>query len=224
MKSPHAISKKELDLNRLLNAFPDWFLKHSKDEQIVSLSIYRLLVKGKPVSKRVLAEVSGIPVDRVEKILSSWSGIYFNDVNEIIGYWGLGLVEMPHQFIVDGITLYTWCAWDALFIPQLIEKSAMIRSTCPISKQNIQLEVAPKGIESLTPESTLITFIDPPSSEKIKDDLVGCFCHFVHFIYSADEIKKWESEHQGSYLYLEPNEAYELGQLKNRTQYTHHYV
>ena len=41
---------------------------------------------------------------------------------------------------------------------------------------------------------------------------------------SADEIKKWESEHQGSYLYLEPNEAYELGQLKNRTQYTHHYV
>jgi len=213
------MQSKKPDLQQLLMMFPDWFLKFNEEEKIVSLALYRLLAKGKPVSALALVSESGQPIDKIEKLLSHWAGVYFNDAQEVIGYWGLSVVSMPHKFIVDDVTLYTWCAWDALFLPPLIQKKAIVESVCPISNEIIKLVITPEGVQSVNPTTAIVSFVEPPASEKLQDDVISHFCHYVHFINSEKEIEKWESEQDGAFIYLTPSEAFELGQMKNQAQY-----
>jgi alkylmercury lyase len=63
----------------------------------------------------------------------------------MIGFRGLALPAMPHRLQVDGRTLHAWCAWDTLFLPQLIGKPAGVESTCPTTEQTIRLTVTPDG-------------------------------------------------------------------------------
>ncbi|MCQ4438245.1 organomercurial lyase, partial [Clostridioides difficile] len=45
----------------------------------------------------------------------------WDDYGNVVGY-GLTLRETPHTFEVDGRRLYTWCAFDTLFFPALIDR------------------------------------------------------------------------------------------------------
>jgi len=206
-------------LTRLLNAFPQWFLHFSSEEQSLSLALYRLLTNGVPVSKQALAEETEMPTTEIETTLNSWAGVYYNELNEIIGYWGLSIVEMPHTFIIKDKTLYSWCAWDALFIPELIRETACIKSQCPISNEHIELTVGTDGIKEVMPAPAVVSFIEPPSSEHIENDVIGSFCHYVHFFKSQKEYRQWASTQQGNFTSLTMEEAYELGKMKNHTQY-----
>ncbi|MGH7575101.1 MAG: organomercurial lyase [Longimicrobiales bacterium] len=38
---------------------------------------------------------------------------------------------MHHRFEIDARTLGTWCAWDSLFIPELLGEAARVQSTDP---------------------------------------------------------------------------------------------
>ena len=110
----------EQRIRDFLGAFPHEFIHLSETEQRVSAQIYRLLAKGEPVPVAQLAATLDLPLSQVEEVVGQWPALFYNDDKAIIGYWGLGLTQMDHRFEVDGNTLYTWCAWDALFIPQII--------------------------------------------------------------------------------------------------------
>jgi len=49
---------------------------------------------------------------------------------------------MPHALQFDGRTLYAWCAWDTLFLPELLGRPARVTSTDPVSE--VILELDPK--------------------------------------------------------------------------------
>jgi len=66
----------------------------------------------------------------------------------VTGFWGLSLHETTHCLEVSGKTLYGWCAWDTLFIPELLGSTARIISICPVTGKEIQLTVSSTGIES----------------------------------------------------------------------------
>ncbi len=38
-------------------------------------------------------------------------------------YWGLAIAETKHRLEVDGRALYTWCAWDSLFLPEILQRT-----------------------------------------------------------------------------------------------------
>ncbi len=100
-----------------LDAFPTTFMTLSRDEQQVSLAIYRLLATGEPVPPEAIAVEAGVAVKRVGELLDQWMGVYRDAEGRVVGYWGLALSETNHGLEVAGRTLYAWCAWDALFIP-----------------------------------------------------------------------------------------------------------
>jgi alkylmercury lyase len=124
---------------------------------------------------------------------------------------------MAHRFLVNGQTLYTWCAWDSLFIPQILGKTARVESTCPITGDKIQFTVAPDGVKELDPASTVMSFVTPEAG-KIRENVVLNFCHFVHFFSSAEAGSQWISEHAGNFI-LSIDEAYSFAQKKNEVQY-----
>ena len=104
------------------------------EEQRLGLEIYRQLAQGEPVLRSELAEAVKAPTDTVDELLEHPNLkclTYADKQGRIIGFGGLAVREMPHRFKVDGRTLYTWCAWDSLFIPGILDLEAEVESPAP---------------------------------------------------------------------------------------------
>lgn len=211
------MKKEKLELQEIIGSFPDEFLKLSPEEQKVSIQLYRHLAEGQPASRERLAKTLNFSNEVVNKILSQWSGVYYDDASHIVGYWGLAIPRMSHRFKVNGQTLYTWCAWDSLFIPKIIQKTVRVESTCPVTGDKIKLTVAPEGVKELDPAKTVMSFVTPKVG-KIRENVILHFCHYVHFFSSSEAGSKWISEYEGT-LILSVDEAHYLGRKKNETQY-----
>ncbi len=213
-----------LDENRIrefLGAFPDEFIHLGTREQKISAQIYRLLAEtGQPVSIQSLAQSLSLPESEVQQVLDDWTGLFYDDENKIIGYWGLALRKNPHRFAVNGHTLYTWCAWDSLFIPQIIGATAQVESLDPVSKEVVRLTVSPKGVEQVEPSGAVTSFM-LPETDQIRSDVIKSFCHYLHFFASPETAEKWvaQSPKSSDLLTLSIEEAYRIGLEKNLLQY-----
>ena len=197
----------------VLGAFP----KLSDDEQTVSLALYRLLAQGHPVATLRLAEEAGFSPEQVQDMIARWHGVYVDPDGAVVGYWGLALPPMQHRFRVNGRGLYTWCAWDALFIPPILGFDAEVESECPVSKKAIALRVTPEGVASVRPDSVVLSFLTPERT-RIEENVVAHFCHYVHFFASTADGERWTAQHPGTFL-MSLDDAWRLGQRKNAAQY-----
>lgn len=199
--------------DKIVSAVP----KFGRMERQLAVKLYRLLAAGEPVSPARLAEALNLSETRVRDTLARWPGVYYDDSGSVIGFWGLAVPEMsPHRFEVGGRTLYTWCAWDSLFIPGILGKTARVESADPITKERISLVVGPDGVKEVAPAGTVVSFLSPDGV--FGAEVVQNFCHFVHFFASRETGARWAAEHDGTFL-LSMNEAFELGRLTNERNF-----
>ncbi len=181
--------------------------------QGLAVTLYRTLAEGAPVSVATLAERSGVSEQEVAAALRSSAGVYYDGAGQVIGFNGLDLRETAHGLRVDGRQLYTWCAWDPLFIAPLLGREAEVTSICPVTGQPVRLEVGPDGVGAVSPPETVVSFLLPEAcaDEACRgQNLISSFCHFVLFFASEDAGRQWVSEHSGTFL-LSVEEAFELG-------------
>jgi len=204
-------------MDKILALFPETFMRQSRQEQELSLSIYCLMLRGEPLSVRYIAAYLDLLPDVINQFLKRWGGIEYNDAGNITACWGLSLSETTHSFEVDGHSLYTWCAWDALFIPELINKTAMLTSLCPVTGNPVRLTIAPDAVASAKPAATTVSFIEP-EAVSMQRSIVKSFCHYVNFFSSESAGDHWVSENPGTFL-LMLNEAFALARRKNELQY-----
>ncbi len=203
--------------SEVLGLFPAEVLHLDPVQRKVSVAIYRLLAEGQPVPIERIGRATDLSVGLVSEILDQWFGVYYDDDHRIIGYWGLAIPKMSHRFEVGGRTLYTWCAWDALFIPEILQKTAHVVSTCPVTGEEIRLDISPERAESVGSQEIFVSFILPDKND-VQADVIGSFCHYVFFFSSAQAGQRWVSEHADTFL-LPLKEAFSLGKEKNRQQY-----
>lgn len=185
-------------------------------ERQIAVKLYRLLAEGEPVPLERLGSVLNLPESGVRGTLDRWPGVYYDDTRLVIGFWGLALREMPHRFEVDGRRLYTWCAWDSLFIPEILGKTARVASADPVTKEKISLIVGPEGVTEVSPAGTVVSFLTPETP--FDADVIQNFCHFVHFFGSPETAAQWTAERKNTFL-LSVAEAFELGRLTNRRNF-----
>ncbi len=209
--------KTNRELDRLANEVAGWFPKLTKEEQQISLQLYRLLAQGSPVAPEQLAVRLALPPEQVRQTLQRWPGVFYDERDRVVGYWGLALPEMSHRFTVSGKTLYTWCAWDSLFLPELIGETAHVESTCPVTGNVIRLVVSPTAIIETDPAGAVMSFLTPDAA-RVQEDVITHFCHFVHFFHSAEAGQEWISEHGGTFLLSMPD-AFTLARRKNAIRY-----
>jgi alkylmercury lyase len=124
---------------------------------------------------------------------------------------------MKHRFEVDGMRLHTWCAWDAIFLPELLERAARVDSTCAQSGQRVRLTVSAAGVESAQPTSTLISFLAHDAC-RFGRDIINRFCHYINFFRSPADGEAWIEKTPGTFL-LTLDEAVELARMKNQAQF-----
>lgn len=191
-------------------------------DQRTALAIYRELSRGHPVTDGQLGAALGVPGREARRLRNSpavHSLVYENSEGEILGFGGLAAVPMHHRFEVDGIPLWTWCAWDSLFIPELLGKTAQVTSSSPGTDEEIGLIVSPSGVESVVPASTVVSFLLPGEEFAAgAGNVMAAFCHFIYFFESETIGREWVAGHPGTFLYS-VSEAEELSRRINRRNF-----
>ena len=175
------------------------------------------MARGTAASPLEIAEDAGIEAEKARRVLGDWNGVYSDEAKRIVGFWGLTIRKMKHRFKVDGAQLYTWCAWDALFLPELLGRPARVESACEASGRPVRLRVSPERVESADPGSACISFLTPDRS-RFEQDIVRDFCHYVHFFRSRNDGDTWIAKTPGTFI-LSLDEATELARRKNQFQF-----
>lgn len=191
----------------------------SVEEQQTAVALYRELGKGAALDVEQLASSLGISASEARGRLASpaiESLIYADEQGRVVGFGGLATVPTKHRFEVGQRELWTWCAWDSLFIPQLLDETARVSSSDPETGQDISLVVTPHGVECVGPETVVVSFLlpDERAFDESAANLMSTFCHFVFFFASADSGQRWAAKHPGTLLYS-VDDAFELGRRLN---------
>ena len=209
----------KLNLDDLASSIVGCFPTLDLLEQRLSLALYRLLAEGRAVPRARLAEELEIAVEAASRILDGWPGVFSDARQQVVSYWGLALPDAyasPHRFTVGGRTLSAWCAWDTLFLPQLVGSTAEVESAAP-GGGTVRLTVTPERVEHVEPVGAQMSFIIPDCAG-VEKDVVTSFCHFVHFFPSLRIGENWAARHAGTIMLPVP-EAHVLARLKNEAQY-----
>lgn len=211
------------DLDKIFAPLAAADLELDERQRKVSLALYRELAKGRSVGREQLARALDMPDREVSEVLDSDALsclTLHDDQKAIIGFGGLAVVEMAHKFIVNGQTLHTWCAWDSLFIPELLDATAQVESTCPETHVPVRLRVSPRGVETVEPPETVVSFLLPHELriEQTAPETMKTFCHLVYFFASPDAGRAWTDRHAGTFV-LSLEDAFILAQMLNAHRY-----
>ena len=184
--------------------------------QGLQLMLFRLLAEGRPVDPARLAERAGLSVAEIVEFLDSWHGVHLAEGTRIVAFQGLSVVEAPHRLDVDGRTLYAWCAWDTLFLPELIGRPAEIESSCPATGETITLRVGSQGPADVAPPEAVLSFLLPGA--RFSEDTIASFCSFIHYFASCDTADEWAAEHPGTFV-ISIEDGFEIGRRTNLSRW-----
>ena len=193
------------------------------EEQRLGVEIYRQLAEGRPVAPSRLAQALHVRAGDVAQLLTGPNLkplTYADKQGRIVGFGGLAVQEMPHRFVVDGRTLYTWCAWDSLFIPGILKRTADVSSPAPESSSRIRLKVGPTGVQAVEPQGAVMSFL-LPSAETFQADAlkaIASFCHFIFFFPSAGAAAAWTASRPDTTV-ISLSDAFELGRRMITARY-----
>ncbi len=187
------------------------------DNSRLLIKTWRKLAQGRPVTKTDVGQISeglGIPFEQADEFLR---GATERDADDnIIGLMGLSLnPDWAHRFNINGNSFRTWCAWDTLFLPAMVDASVVVESESPVSGSTVRLEVNPDGVTSASPEGAVVSIAtidlevhDVSSIEAIWSN----FCHQVYFFPTREEADEW-AEGKSNIAILTVEEAFEVGRL-----------
>jgi alkylmercury lyase len=177
----------------------------SPDEQRVAVALYRELSKGAAIDDAQLARALGIAPAEIRALLqrdSIKSLTYADGEGRVLGFGGLAATPMHHRFEVDGRELWTWCAWDSLFIPEILRRTAHVASPDPETGEIVRLVVSPGEIKSVKPAKAVISFIRPDAQifGASAANVISKFCHFIFFFASPESGERWIARNSGTFL------------------------
>ena len=210
------------DFNEVWEAAVDRLPELSPDEQRVGLALLGELTQGEPVSPSRLGRALGISDQDTERYLQG-SGmsplVYSNDEGSAVGFFGLSTRPTDHRFIVNGRTLWTWCAADTLFLPELVDATAAVESREPQTGDPVRLTVSPTAIESATPESVMVSMNSPAAWETTSAmRLIVTACHYIHFFTSPESGRRWTDEHPDTVV-VPLDDAFIYARRQNRRMF-----
>ncbi|HTY33694.1 organomercurial lyase MerB [Mycobacterium sp.] len=168
-----------------------WKILVGDDRMALLPRAIALLAEGVPVPLRRLAAGAGWTEEKVAATLRGIPRVDWDAGGNLIGL-GLSLAPTTHRVCVDGRELFTWCAADTLMLPAMLGRPVAVRSTCPTTGTAIRLTVTPQGIESVTPESPVLSEVSPTQG---CDDFRSSVCDHGHFFADAAAAEPWRGEH-----------------------------
>lgn len=194
----------------------------SPTEQQVGVALLAELARGEPVSPAQLGRVLGIDEEEAAAYLhdSAMSfAVHWNEEGSAQGFFGLSTVPTDHRFKVHGRTLWTWCAADTLFLPELLDATASVESKDPMTGEPIELTVAPSAVESVHPDTAVVSMNSPQTWETTSAvRLITTACHYIHFFDSPNSGEQWTDTHSDTVL-ISVEDAFGHGKRQNQRMF-----
>jgi alkylmercury lyase len=175
-----------------------------------------MLANGEPVERAAVAARTGTPLEHVSDFLIRSPGVYTDDSDRIIGFWGRSIQPTAHRLLVNERVLYAWCAWDTLFLPELLAKPAEVQSRCPTTGEPISLTVTGTDIADLQPAGAVLSFLH--RDQPFDADTIRTFCQYVHFLATPAAGDTWTARHEATFT-ISLAEGMEIARLTNRARY-----
>lgn len=186
------------------------------DESRLLIKLLELVAEGSPVPRSTADQIAirlQMPLDRAASLVDR--KCEHDADGNIVGIFGLSQRNHPHQFTVNGRVLSTWCAWDALFLPVLLGKTAEVESSCPTTKASIRARITPDEVETIQPSEAVVSIALPKVTGEILDstEIRNTFCCHVHFFVSQESAVEWISAKNHDLNVLSVEDGFELGRL-----------
>ena len=137
----------------------------------------------------------------------------YDSGGKIVGFRGLGQVPTRHHLGFAGKRLYAWCAFDCLFLAELLGGAVEVASACPASGAEIRLTVTPEGVAAAGPESTVLSFVTPEAAG-LRAGLREVFCAKIHFFAGPEPAEAWRANHPDASI-ITLDQGFELARLRN---------
>jgi hypothetical protein len=178
-----------------------------EDGRRLAAAVLRLLAAGEPVSVPTAAAAAGMPASRAGQLLRWWPGVFWDDRDLVAGFWGLALARMPHRIRRAGADLHAWCAWDPLFLAQVIG-GLQVATADPVSGEAINYRIASNGaITAASHPHSVLSFLRP--GQPRDDEVMTTFCHYVWHFTGPATAQRWTEDHPGTFV-LSLDDATEL--------------
>lgn len=193
--------------------------ENPKDLQKASLYIYRALASGKPISFASIADHLGTPLDAASRLLNlvPQSAIELDDDGHIVGFVGLSSTPTAHRFETADRSVYTWCVFDALFLPSLIGQSATLHTSCPNSHTDIEIMVTGSSVAAIAPDKPVMSLAKTDTKSCCKD-LRGAFCNQVNMFADQSAFDEWSLDRPNA-ISVSLSQAFALAQQRNAWRY-----
>ena len=166
------------------------------DAPRLTVALWQLLTAGRPLSKEQLEQTLSSLGMSGEALTSLQGGVEYDGQDRIVGVVGLSLnPASANRLQIDDHTLYTWCAWDALFIPLFLKQTVLVEVLTEAPGDSIRIKLTPEGIEDYEPESTVVSLIVPEPAAIgetfTTEDVWMAFCTHIHFFRSREAASEW---------------------------------
>jgi alkylmercury lyase len=216
---PAFVPKEGRRLDQLARALREGGFRQAftPDVSRLTVRLWREIARGGPVSpERVEQIASALDIEQqtAREVLDKMCER--DGDGNVVGIAGLSQNQHPHRFTVNGIQLATWCAWDSLFLPVMLQQTAEVSSSCPTTRETIRLTITPEGVTSYQPASAVISIVIPqPTTSGLEsvEEIWTTFCHHVHFFASPQAVQEWVAARGQEIAILTIEEAFELGRL-----------
>lgn len=200
------------------------FQPFAPEEQRAGIELLRDLTRGEPVGAARLADLLGSSTPHAESLLKE-SGlsryVYWGNDGRVHGFWGLSTAPTHHRFVVNGRTLWAWCAADTLFLPALLGETARVESKDPQNGDVVRLTISPTRVESVEPHEVAVSIIRPDTvdhSDATK--VIMTTCHYIFFFSSRASGERWVAAHPETVL-VSLEEAVEFVEWVNARAFGH---
>lgn len=185
----------------------------------LTIELYRQLGQGDPVERSTLAHKLKEPVSTIDRRLAELpkSTIEYDRAGDVVAFGGLSVVPANHTFTVDGRELYTWCVFDALFLPGILGKSATLATQCPVRGHTIEIALSKDSITSCRPSDPVMSIVVPDRAA-CSENLRGAFCNHVNFFADETAYDEWAADNS-DVSFLSVDKAHELAKQRNEHRY-----
>ena len=173
-------------IEQLRNLLPD--LK--TEERQISKILYQKLALGKSVSIETISNELQKSIQDIQDYLNQMEYVEYNVTNEISAYRGVTLRQTTHCVFHNAFKVFTWCAFDTLFLADLLDKPVKITSNCPTCNKAITINKPDRDHKSLKETNTVMSFIIPDKVDYC-EDLQSAFCCKVHFFCNGQCGSEW---------------------------------
>ena len=180
------MSSLQSTVEQLQNLLPNL----NKEECQISKFLYQKLALGRSVPIETIASELQKPIQEIQDHLKQMTYIEYNRTSEISAYRGVTLNQTQHYVFHNNSKIYTWCAFDTLFLADLLVEPVGISSNCPTCRKVIAFKVTDRDLTNLKDSDIVMSFIIPNKVDYC-ENLQNAFCCKVHFFCNEQCGHEW---------------------------------